>query len=118
DDEFMARDIVSRYLEADGHQVTVAASAKEALDCFGKDQFDLVITDQAMPGMTGAQLTAALKEKSATQPVLVLTGFDDATEEAAGLPPGVAMVASKAISQLELRHAIARTMQRSRAVAQ
>ena len=112
DDEDVARDIVSRYLSADGHRVTVAAEGQEALERFEADKFDLVITDQAMPGMTGAELATAIRERIPGQPILVLTGWGGAARDSMELPAGVEVIGSKAISQSELRSAVARTMKR------
>ncbi len=112
DDEDVARDIVSRYLSADGHRVTVATEAQEALERFDADKYDLVITDQAMPGMTGAELATAIRARIPGQPILVLTGWGGVARDSIELPAGVEVIGSKAISQSELRSAVARTMRR------
>ncbi len=61
DDEPPVRDILTHLLEGEGHEVVTAAGAREALDVFTNGSFDLVITDMAMPGMSGGQLAAALR---------------------------------------------------------
>ena len=114
DDEPVARDILSHYLAADGHTVEMATNGYGALEKFRKEQFDLVITDQAMPGITGLQLAEAIK-KEANTPILMLTGCGiDPLEK--GLRKVVDAIGGKPISQRELRNAIARTLQRPHSV--
>jgi signal transduction histidine kinase len=114
DDEPVARDILSLYLAAEGHTVEMATNGYGALEKFRKEQFDLVITDQAMPGLTGLQLAEAIK-KEANTPILMLTGYGIDPLEA-GVRKAVDTIVNKPISQRELRTAIARTIQRPQSV--
>lgn len=77
DDEPVARDVVARYLTSDGHAVSTATNSEEAIDQLERQEFDLIITDQAMPGMSGEQLAIHAKARRPTQPVILLTGFSD-----------------------------------------
>src|SRR5262249_30019696 len=65
-------------LEELGHQVIMASSGQKALDIL-RDQHavDLVITDFAMPGMTGLQLADAIKADRPALPILVATGYSE-----------------------------------------
>lgn len=66
-----------------GHTVLEATSGDQALDILRREQsVDLVITDHAMPRMTGAQLAAAIKAERPGLPIILATGY-------AELPPGV-----------------------------
>jgi CheY-like chemotaxis protein/two-component sensor histidine kinase len=63
-------------LEDLGHIVFQAYSGKEALDILRREgPVDLVITDQAMPQMTGTQLAMATREEWPEMPVLLTTGY-------------------------------------------
>ena len=64
DDEAPLRDLVRRMLTKHGHEVLVAMSGSEALEIFRrhKNSIDLVLTDIVMPGMTGIELEARLRE--------------------------------------------------------
>ncbi len=73
DDDANVRRAFRRLLEADGHLVTEAASGREALDALAKGQFDLVITDCAMPGMTGNELAVWIKQLAPRLPILMIT---------------------------------------------
>lgn len=69
-------------LEDLGHEVVEAHSPSRALDIvLSGGSFDLVVTDQAMPGMTGVQLAQTLRESSPRLPIILATGY-------AELPPG------------------------------
>jgi PAS domain S-box-containing protein len=59
------------------YNVVTSNSAKEALRLFDEQSFDLVISDQQMPKMTGLQLLANIKEKNPLIPTILLTGFSD-----------------------------------------
>lgn len=66
-----------------GHDVVEAHSGKEALEQLGDGSgFDLLITDYSMPGMTGADLTVAVRHVVPKLPILIASGY-------AELPPGV-----------------------------
>ncbi len=81
DDDALVLFNTTAMLEDLGHTVVEAYSAKEALAALAAQTFDLVITDQAMPHMTGAQLVAEIRKTSPGLPVIVATGY-------AELPPG------------------------------
>jgi PAS domain S-box-containing protein len=69
-------------LEDLGHTVFEASSGREALEILRReDSIDIVITDQAMPNMTGIDLAAALREEWPEKRILIATGY-------AELPPG------------------------------
>ena len=57
--------------------VTTALSGREALEIFTEapDRFDLIITDQTMPRMTGTDLAREILNIRPEIPILVCTGF-------------------------------------------
>ncbi len=78
DDEADVRDIVRMILAREGYRVTCADGADAA---FGQlkangGRVDLVITDLAMPGVSGAQFIERLRKQRREVPVLVMTGTD------------------------------------------
>src|SRR5262245_47247487 len=75
DDESLVCHTITILLKVDGHSVTTASSAEQALAILEPGKFDLVITDYAMPGMTGAELAAAIKGRNPEQPVVLLTAY-------------------------------------------
>ncbi len=62
DDMETNRDLLSRRLERQGHQVTVAENGRQAIDLLLQHPFDLVLCDVTMPEMDGYQVLAYLKE--------------------------------------------------------
>ncbi|TXR46364.1 hybrid sensor histidine kinase/response regulator [Phyllobacterium endophyticum] len=90
-------------LEDLGHTVIEASSGRQALELLSKENFDLVITDQAMPNMTGAQLIEAIKRQWPNMPVILATGY-------AELPDGAQLdipLLSKPFRQMDLLQKIA-----------
>jgi PAS domain S-box-containing protein len=98
-------------LEDLGHTVFEAASGKEALDVFRREKdIDVVITDQAMPVMTGTQLADAIRAERRDLPIILATGF-------AELPPntgGDLFKLDKPFRQEELAQAITTAVQKER----
>ena len=73
DDERKMRRLLQILLERMGIDSLAAESGEEALDRFQAEKLDLVLTDLKMPGMTGLELLARLRELDAGVPVIVLT---------------------------------------------
>jgi len=64
-------------LQIDGHLVDSASSGAQALALFQPGKFDVIITDFFMPTMTGEKLAAAIKTRSPSQPVVMLTAYPE-----------------------------------------
>jgi CheY-like chemotaxis protein len=81
DDDLDVREITAAQLEALGCVVVEAPNGRAALDLIeerGADSFDLLVTDFAMPGMSGADLAREVRRRRPGLPVLMITGFADA----------------------------------------
>jgi len=107
DDEPVNRDILSKYLLGDGHSVVATVNAHEAMERFRVERFDLIVTDHAMPGMSGLQLAADVRRIRPDQAIILVTGFSDPTRMPGELPEYVNLVLSKPVPQSELRRAVA-----------
>ena len=82
DDDFLVAMNTSTMLEDLGHEVVEVHSGAQALEAIDRDgAFDLMLTDQAMPQMTGTSLIAAARERHPGLKVVLATGY-------AELPPG------------------------------
>jgi YesN/AraC family two-component response regulator len=92
--------------EADNHEVDVAQTGTEGLTRFAKQEYDLVMTDRAMPDMSGDQVAAAVKKVKPNMPVVLLTGFGDVMKDEGELPEGIDSILSKPVTQDELQHTI------------
>lgn len=68
-------------LEDLGHTVFAVTSAREALDILDRESnIDLIITDQAMPRMSGAQLIEAIRSERSSIPIILATGYAELPE--------------------------------------
>ena len=103
DDQEVICELISEYLYEDGHSTAMAFNGLQALEVFAGDSFDLVITDQSMPGMNGVQLAKALKAFSPQLPVILLTGFGEEMQAQGNHPEDVDVVIGKPVSSTELR---------------
>jgi CheY-like chemotaxis protein len=106
DDEEVTRAVLERYLTSDGHTVVTATDGEEAIGCLAGGEFDLLITDHAMPGMNGVRLAGAAREKNAVQPVIMVTGFAAGSMGDDDEPGGVDLVLRKPVLRHELRRAL------------
>lgn len=78
DDEPLIAMSITFMLEDLGHQAVSASSGKEALDLLGEDApFDLLITDQLMPDMSGTELARQVMGRHADLTVFLSTGYSD-----------------------------------------
>jgi CheY-like chemotaxis protein len=83
DDEKDLVDMGKQMLEKMGYKVTVRTSSVEVLEAFRRNprKYDLVITDQTMPNMTGTQLTRELLTIRPDIPVILCTGFSESVNK-------------------------------------
>jgi CheY-like chemotaxis protein len=106
DDDEAARNLISEYLSLDGHRVDVADGPGAGLRKIPAGRYDLIITDRAMPEMSGDQVALRSKHVAPGVPVLMLTGLGDFMSAADERPDGVDVVVSKPVSIDALRHGI------------
>jgi PAS domain S-box-containing protein len=108
DDEVQITEMERQMLERLGYTVTVRTSSVEALEAFraAPERFDLIITDQTMPNITGAVLTRQCRNIRPDVPVILCTGFSEALspEEARFL--GVNQYLMKPVVKSQLARAI------------
>ena len=77
DDDKAALDSLSLLLTAEGYAVRSHESAGTFLDAIKQNESGCVITDARMPGMSGLDLLAVMKERRVSMPVIVVTGHGD-----------------------------------------
>lgn len=109
DDQPVLCEILVEYLESDGHRVTIAGSGEEALAKFREENFDLVITDKAMPGMSGDQLATGLRQLRPSLPIMLLTGFGEKGASVSD-SPNIDLIVGKPVNLSSLRHAISKAI--------
>ena len=79
DDEPMLAEMAQQMFERLGYHVTLRTNSIEALTTFKKqpDDFDLVITDQTMPGMLGVDLASRMLQIRPSLPIIICTGYSN-----------------------------------------
>jgi signal transduction histidine kinase len=108
DDDPVISELIAEYLAGDGHTAERAASGREGLEKFRGGGFDLVVTDRAMPEMSGDQMAAAAKRIAPDVPVLMLTGFGDMMQVSGEKPKDVDFILGKPVTHARLREVLAK----------
>jgi len=108
DDEEAIRSLIARALRQDGHEVMTATDGAHALDVLGRERggFELLLSDIRMPVMDGIALAHAAARAHPAVTILLMTGYADQRERAAGLDALVHDVISKPFSLGAMRRAV------------
>lgn len=75
DDDENIREMLEDFLNLEGHKTVLAKDGEEALKIFSEQDFDMVITDLGMPGMSGWEVNKQIKQKKPEIPVVIITGW-------------------------------------------
>lgn len=75
DDEDTVREVLEKMLSQVNHRVTVARNGDEGLRLFQEKEFDIVLTDLGMPGMSGWEVCQKIKKMNPYTPVGMITGW-------------------------------------------
>jgi len=107
--------LVEQMLSRLGYRVTVRTSSREALEAFRScpEKYDIVVTDLAMPRMTGVQLSLEIKSIRPGIPVVLMTGFSEQITEENCRQWGLDGFVLKPIISRVLSQTIRRAMARS-----
>ncbi|MFH0998820.1 MAG: PAS domain-containing protein [Pseudomonadota bacterium] len=108
DDESLFTEMGMAILGGLGYHVTCAPGSLEALDRFTRspDHFDLIITDQTMPKMTGLELVEQIKRMRPEIPAIICTGFSENIQTGAPQCRNISIILYKPYSRLDLATAI------------
>ena len=111
DDEEILVEMGKAMLEGLGYKVTGTTSGAEAFNVCRKDpdSFDLIITDQTMPGMTGLKLIEEVKSVRDI-PVILMTGFSHLVDAASAKAAGIDAFMMKPLTRNELSRTIRRLL--------
>ena len=118
DDDPVVRDVVRRYLERDGHDVTVAHDGDEAMRLLGSLPIDLAVLDLMMPGPDGLTLCRSMQRgNDCGVPVILLTALGEEDDRIAGLEAGADDYLTKPFSPRELALRVRSVLRRAPAAA-
>ncbi len=116
DDVELNRVAAAGLLEHEGHRVTLAGSAKEALQKLQQNHFDIILMDIHMPDMDGLTATQHIRQQpdpvKAAIPVIALTANASSEQHQQYLAVGINKVVSKPLEVDELLAAIASSVNR------
>jgi DNA-binding response OmpR family regulator len=114
DDDAVLRDMLARSFTREGHTVTAAADAQEALEATALQAFDLVLLDVALgPGPTGPDVARELRARRNVVPIIMLTALDSEADIVTGLEAGADDYVTKPFGLGELRSRIRAVMRRA-----
>ena len=114
DDEELLVYLMTRMLERLESEVAGYTDADQAIQAFRIDpsRFDAVVTDLAMPGMTGYELARTLRTIRPDIPIVMTSGYIREEDAAAALQAGVREVISKPHSVEDLGRVLHNTLER------
>jgi len=75
EDDHLNLQNLQELLESCGYETHGVGDGRQALDAFGHDSYDLIITDLRMPNMDGLELLRQIKELNADQLIILVTGY-------------------------------------------
>lgn len=112
DDERMITYMHREVLERLGYQVVSISNSIEALDLFRNDPeiFDLIITDQGMPGLTGIELAKQILKIRPDIPVILCTGYSETVTRQDALKIGIKEFIIKPIIKREIAGVIRKVL--------
>lgn len=112
DDEDLIVQMSKEMLLSLGYKPVTAKSGQDAITVFKEDpqQFDLVITDQTMPGITGMELSAQLMSIRTDIPIILCTGYSSLIDKDQAEELGIKGFALKPLGLIELGEIIHKTL--------
>jgi DNA-binding NtrC family response regulator len=110
DDDPQMQLAIKATLARQGYDVTVVGNGQAALDLLLEKTFDLVISDQKMPEMTGDQLMKAMQEKAIKTPVIMITAYGTITQAVEAMQAGATDFITKPFSNTDLERIVERVL--------
>ncbi len=112
DDEELLLNIMDRILEGLGYKVTSEEKSAKALEIFkaNPENFDLVITDQSMPDMSGAELVSEILKVRADMPIILCSGYSSKVSEENYKDTGIKMYLYKPYTRKELSETVRKVL--------
>ncbi len=88
DDDERFRNNAVKLLRSQGFSADAAAGGAESLTCVEEEEFDVIILDQKMPGLSGLETLQCLRERNCSAEVVILTGFASEKDAQTGMQLG------------------------------
>lgn len=110
DDDSLVRGALVRSLTAMGYDVTAAANGLEATALLDRGQFEVIVSDIAMPEVDGIQLLRAIRQRDPDVPVVLITGAPDVATAMQAVRLGALVYLTKPVDLEEMRSIVARAV--------
>ena len=117
EDDRTLRQALTFNLEREGYDVRSAVDGQQALDWARNDQFDLMLLDVMLPGMSGIEVLRVLRSEGNTSPVIILSAKGDEIDRVVGLKVGADDYVAKPFSRPELLARIEAVLRRDRRIS-
>lgn len=114
DDDLELRDSICEILAEAGYLVAPAANGEEALDCLGRQKFDLVLLDLIMPGLGGKEALALIKRQAPFVRVIMITAFATIDNAVSAMRAGADDYLTKPFKVDDLLAAVRRGLEEAR----
>ncbi len=111
DDDESICEVIGDILGTAGHRITKCLDGHSALKAIGRDQFDIVITDLGMPGMSGLELAELIHGLIPGLPIILVTALGSRFTDEDAVRGGVAAVLDKPFQFQELHDTVNRVLQ-------
>lgn len=118
EDDEVSRRLFTEVLEAEGHAVEQAQNGEAALDRVRSASYDLVLVDVRMPGMSGLDVTRAVRQERPELPIVVMTAFGSMETAVEAIQEGAFDYVSKPMNLDELKKIVSRALEQKHLRAQ
>ena len=118
DDDQIILDSLGGFLEAEGYDVALASTIRQATDCMGGGRFNLVITDVSMPESDGFELLRHIKGRYEEVVIIMITGYGSIESAVEAIKQGAYDYLTKPVIDDDVRLAVRRALEQQRLLAE
>jgi two-component system response regulator FlrC len=110
DDDVQMQLAVTATLSRCGYDVTVVGDGQAAVDAIDRDTFDVIISDQRMPNLTGQEVLGWMQKKEISTPLIMITAHGTITQAVEAMQLGAADFITKPFSAEDLERVVERVL--------
>lgn len=118
EDNESQRRIIEFWLKEEHYDVTAAATGEEALRLADERQFDAVVSDIKMPGLSGLELLACLRESMPEVHVILMTAFGTVSDAVAAMKLGAFDYVLKPLNEDALKLVVAKALEHRKLISE
>lgn len=110
DDDPHMQQAIRTCLSRESHQLTIVANGLLAIEQLEQESYDLIITDQQMPQMSGIELMTTLQKRGIETPLIMITAYGTINQAVEAMQLGAADFITKPFSALDLERIVERVL--------